>query len=177
MDFLNKIKINRITKDRFLVLIEISKGSKKKYEIDKETGFLMVDRFLTTSFCYPANYGFIPLTHCDDNDPLDVFVLSQEILEPMTLIECRPLGVIRMIDNYELDEKIIAVPLCDLSMNLYQNINDLPSSLIVEIEHFLLHYKDLEQKKVVIEKIEDVRKAYVVIEKSLTRYQKINKNK
>lgn len=175
MHFLNKININRISKHKFLVFIEISKGSKKKYEVDKETGFLMVDRFLTTSFCYPANYGFIPLTHCDDNDPLDVFVLSQEILEPMTLIECRPLGVIRMIDNNELDEKIIAAPICDLSMELYQNINDLPSSLIAEIEHFLLHYKDLEQKKVFIEKIEDVQKAYMTIERSLAQYQKINK--
>ncbi|MDV3198442.1 MAG: inorganic diphosphatase [Vigna little leaf phytoplasma] len=176
MNFLENINAKRITKDKFIVIIEIPQGSKKKYELDKETGLLIIDRFLKSSFCYPLNYGFIPLTFCDDNDPLDVFVLSQEPLEPMTLVECRPLGVIRMIDDGELDEKIIAVPCCDFSMNSYYNINDLPVFLLEQIEHFLLHYKDLEQKKVIVEKIEGIQKAHMVIENALFQYQKLNKN-
>lgn len=147
MNFLNQINPQRITENDFLVLIEISKGSNKKYELDKETGFLKLDRILNTSFVYPANYGFIPLTHCDDNDPLDVFVLSKEVLEPMVIVQCRPIGVINMIDNGELDEKIIAVPIKDSFMQEYQDIKNIPNAVLQEIKHFLHHYKDLEQKK------------------------------
>lgn len=158
----------------FLFLLKFLKVA-KKYEIDKETGFLKLDRILNTSFVYPANYGFIPLTHCEDNDPLDVFVLSQEILEPMVIVQCRPIGVIKMIDNGELDEKIISVPIHDHSMEEYQNIEDVPVSLLEEIKHFLSHYKDLEKKTVVIEDIYDKFKAFTVIKNALNKYIKLKK--
>ncbi|MFB5029830.1 MAG: Inorganic pyrophosphatase [Candidatus Phytoplasma pruni] len=175
MNIMYDIDPKRITEDQFVVLIEISQGSKKKYEIDKETGLLSLDRYLATSFRYPVNYGFIPLTHCEDNDPLDVFVLSQEPLDPMVLVNCRPLGVIRMIDNGELDEKLIAVPVRDPLMDQYQDIKDLPQSLVAEIEHFLLHYKDLDKKTVSIEKIEGKQEAKNAIKRSLVAYQEITK--
>ncbi|AYJ01313.1 inorganic pyrophosphatase [Candidatus Phytoplasma ziziphi] len=175
MNFLQNVSSDRVTENDFLVLIEISKGSKKKYEIDKETGFLKLDRILNTSFVYPANYGFIPLTHCEDNDPLDVFVLSQETLESMVIVQCRPIGVIKMIDNGELDNKIIAVPIHDRSMEVYQNIKDVPVPLLSEIKHFLSHYKDLEKKTVVIEDIEDKFKAFTVITNALDKYRKLKK--
>ncbi|KAB8121738.1 MAG: inorganic pyrophosphatase [Candidatus Phytoplasma cynodontis] len=177
MKFLQNINSCRINEDKFLVFIEISKGSQNKYELDKETGLLILDRFLSTSFKYPANYGFIPFTYCDDKDPLDVFVLSKEILDPMILVECRPIGLIKMIDNNELDEKIIAVPIKDVFMNSYQDINDIPSSFLLELKHFLMHYKDLEDKKVIIEKIENKKKAFLTIKKSLLNYNKIDNKK
>jgi inorganic pyrophosphatase len=175
MNFLQNVSLDRVMENDFLVFIEISKGSKKKYEIDKETGFLKLDRILNTSFVYPANYGFIPLTHCEDNDPLDVFVLSQEILEPMVIVQCRPIGVIKMIDNGELDEKIISVPIHDRSMEKYQNIKDIPVSLLEEIKHFLSHYKDLEKKTVVIEDIYDKFQAFTVIKNALNKYKELKK--
>ncbi|WCA22496.1 inorganic diphosphatase [Candidatus Phytoplasma oryzae] len=174
MKIMKNINSNRISENKFLVFIEISKGSRNKYELDKETGFLILDRFLSTSFRYPANYGFIPLTYCDDNDPLDVFVLSKEVLDPMILVECRPIGVIRMIDNGELDEKIIAVPVNDILMRSYKDIIDIPTAFLLEIEHFLTHYKDLEEKKVFIEKIENQEKAFLIIKKCISKYKRIN---
>ncbi|TVY12386.1 inorganic diphosphatase [Candidatus Phytoplasma pini] len=175
MNVFQNIESDTINENQFLVMIEIPQGSKKKYEIDKKTGLLMLDRFLTTSFRYPANYGFIPLTYCDDKDPLDVFVLSQEILDPMILVKCRPIGVIKMIDNGELDEKIIAVIKNDVSMMSYKTVKDLPTSLISEIKHFLMHYKDLENKKVLIEKIEGSEAAFSAIKKALFKYKELQK--
>ncbi|WAN63602.1 inorganic diphosphatase [Candidatus Phytoplasma rubi] len=175
MNFLQNVSPDRVIENDFLVFIEISKGSKKKYEIDKETGFLKLDRILNTSFVYPSNYGFIPLTHCEDNDSLDVFVLSQEILEPMVIVQCRPIGVIKMIDNGKLDEKIISVPIHDHSMEKYQNIEDVPVSILEEIKHFLSHYKDLEKKTVVIEDIFDKFKAFTVIKNAINKYIKLKK--
>ena len=175
MNILHDINPERITKEEFIVVIEISQGSKKKYEIDKETGLLLLDRFLTTAFHYPINYGFVPLTHCEDNDPLDVLVLSQEILDPMTLVKCRPLGVIKMIDNNELDEKVIAVPVFDKYFDHLQNLKDMPLPMIAEIKHFFENYKTLEKKKVVIEAIQDKQAAFIAIETSLLNYQKVIK--
>ncbi|MFR0367788.1 inorganic diphosphatase [Candidatus Phytoplasma palmae] len=174
MNLLKNLSSKRINKKKFIVCVEIPKGSKKKYELDKETGFLILDRFLTTSFCYPANYGFIPFTYCEDKDPLDVFILSQEVLDPMVLVECRAIAVIQMIDNNELDEKIIAVPIADLSTINYNNVKDIPSYLISEIKHFLLHYKDLENKKVVIKKIDSAEEAELTIERSLIKYKELH---
>ncbi|MDO8059114.1 inorganic diphosphatase ['Crotalaria aegyptiaca' phytoplasma] len=168
----NLISSDRLSGHNFLVFIEIVRGSKKKYELDKETGYLILDRYLNTAFVYPANYGFIPLTLCDDNDPLDVFVLTQEILDPMTLVECRPIGVIRMLDNGQQDDKIIAVPVKDLMFQKYVNLSDIPKFLLSEIEHFLLHYKDLEQKVIKIQQIEDFQEAVSIVEKALLKYRK-----
>ena len=107
------VRASRVTPDRFLALIEISKASKNKYELDKETGHLILDRVLFTSTHYPQNYGFIPRTYARDYDPLDVLVLCSESIIPMSFVECKPIGVLIMKDNGLFDEKIIAVPLND----------------------------------------------------------------
>jgi len=161
----------RVSKDSFIACIEISKGSKKKYELDKETGLIILDRILYTSTHYPANYGFIPKTYSGDNDPLDVLVLCQEVLEPMSLVKCRPIGVVLMIDGGEVDEKIIAVVENDPVMNIYKNINDLPNHMLEEMQHFFKIYKQLEGKKTYIEKVENVEVSKEIIEKSIIRYR------
>ena len=119
MNIWHEIDEKRIEENKFEALIEIPKGSKAKYELDKETGLLRLDRVLYTSTVYPANYGFIPRTLADDGDPLDVLILCNEIIYPMTLVTCMPIGVIKMIDGGEMDEKIIAVPLNDMVRSLY----------------------------------------------------------
>ncbi|MBQ4170037.1 MAG: inorganic diphosphatase [Ruminococcus sp.] len=141
------ISPKRITCDRFYSVIEISKGGKNKYELDKETGMLKLDRVLFTSTHYPANYGFIPRTYADDGDPLDVLVLCSETILPMTLVECKPIGVLNMIDNNSKDEKIIAVPINDPNYNTYNDITDLPKHRFDEIRHFFQVYKTLEDDK------------------------------
>ena len=147
------IDSKRISPEVFTAVIEISKGSKNKYELDKETGMLRLDRVLYTSTHYPANYGFIPKTYSEDDDPLDVLVLCQEQILPMTLVECRPIGVLYMIDEDEKDEKIIAVPINDPSMLDYHDISDLPTHMFEEISHFFEVYKFLENKHTAIKKI------------------------
>lgn len=124
-------------------MIEITKGSKKKYELDKETGYLILDRILYTSTHYPANYGFIPRTLGDDGDPLDVLVLCSEAIEPMTLVRVYPIGMISMIDSGRNDEKIIAIPYKDPNYNLYTDIDQLPVHIFEEMKHFFTVYKSL----------------------------------
>ena len=131
-----------ITPDRFMAVIEIKRGGKNKYEMDKATGLLRLDRVLYTSTHYPANYGFIPRTYADDGDPLDVLVLCSEAIEPMTLVECRPIGMFEMNDGDARDEKIIAVPLGDPNYNYMFDISQLPEHLLDEIRHFFTVYKD-----------------------------------
>jgi len=162
---------NRVNKDSFIACIEISKGSKKKYELDKETGLIILDRILYTSTHYPANYGFIPKTYSGDNDPLDVLVLCQEVLEPMSLVKCRPIGVVLMIDGGEVDEKIIAVVEHDPVMNVYEDIKDLPKHMLEEMQHFFRVYKQLEGKSTYIEKVENVAVAKQIIEESIENYK------
>ena len=153
MNIWHGIKKERIKKDDFVSIIEIQKGGKNKYELDKETGLLRLDRVLYTATHYPANYGFIPRTYADDNDPLDVLVLCQENIDPMTLVECYPIGVITMIDSEQNDEKIIAVAKKDPFLNVYKDINDLPSHISSEIMHFFEVYKQLEEKQTVVEEV------------------------
>ena len=136
----------RVTPDEFMAVIEIPRGSKKKYELDKETGLIALERVLRTATHYPCSYGLIPLTLSEDNDPLDVMVICSETLDPNTLVKCRPLGVIEMIDKGEKDEKIIAVAVDDPYVNHYQEINDVPKVMIDEIEHFLKVYKNTTDK-------------------------------
>ena len=143
----------RITPCDFIAYIEIEKGSKNKYELDKETGLIMLDRVLFTSTHYPMNYGFIPLTYSEDNDPLDVFVLCSQPIEKMSLVRCYPIGVVTMKDRNEMDEKIIAIPFGDPQYNCYKDISALPNHIIDELKHFLLVYKQLENKKVEVESI------------------------
>lgn len=138
---------NKIHKDDFVAVIEIPKGSKKKYELDKENGMLRLDRILYTSTHYPANYGFIPKTYADDKDPLDVLVICQEVLDPLVLVRCYPIGVIRMEDSDEIDDKIIAVPFEDPNYNSYNDVKELPPHIVAEFQHFFTVYKELEHGK------------------------------
>ena len=164
------ISPKRITPDDFVCVVEISKGSKKKYELDKETGYIMLDRILYTSTHYPANYGFIPRTYGDDNDPLDVLLLCSEALEPMSLVRAYPIGVISMIDNGRNDEKIIAIPFSDPTYNHYTNINQLPSHIFEEMQHFFKVYKNLENKETAVNEVSDRNVAVEVISAAIDRY-------
>lgn len=172
MNIWHDLDASRVSEDSFIVCVEISKGSKKKYELDKETGLIILDRILYTSTHYPANYGFIPKTYADDNDPLDVLVLCQETLEPMSLVKCRPLGVVKMIDSGDIDEKIIAVVENDPFMSNYETINDLPKHILEEMMHFFRVYKQLEGKDTYIEKVEGLDSAKKIIRNSITDYKK-----
>ncbi|MDR0975628.1 MAG: inorganic diphosphatase [Christensenellaceae bacterium] len=134
---------SRITAEEFVAVIEIPKGSKKKYEIDKETGLIILDRVLKTAMHYPCSYGFIPKTLSEDGDPLDVLVVCSETLDPMTLVKCKPIGLVEMIDKGERDEKIIAVASKDPYVNGIDSFEKLPKILVDEIVHFLTYYKSM----------------------------------
>ena len=153
MNIWHDIAQKNITETDFVALIEIPKGSKAKYELDKETGLLRLDRILYTSTVYPANYGFIPRTLADDGDPLDVLVLCNDSIIPMTLVTCKPIGVIKMIDGGDLDEKIIAVPVTDPNYKDYYDIHELPSHIFEEMMHFFEVYKVLEHKTTTVKEI------------------------
>ena len=170
MNIWHDINPDRISPEEFIAVIEISKGSKKKYELDKETGFIVLDRILYTSTHYPANYGFIPRTYGDDKDPLDVLVLCSEPLEPLTLVKCYPIGVMKMIDNGMGDEKIIAIPYDDPTYNNYTDISDLPSHIFEEIKHFFKVYKDLEGKETQVDEFGDYHEAINTIEHCIGNY-------
>ena len=164
------ISPKRINAEDFICVIEITKGSKKKYELDKESGYLILDRILHTSTHYPANYGFIPRTYGDDNDPLDVLLLCSEQIEPMTLVRAYPIGVISMIDNGRNDEKIIAIPFSDPNYNMYKDISELPSHVFEEMRHFFTVYKNLENKTTAVNEVSDRNVAVEVIDKSINDY-------
>lgn len=164
------ISPKRITPEEFICVIEIPKGSKKKYELDKETGYLMLDRILYTSTHYPANYGFIPRTYGDDKDPLDVLLLCAQTLEPMTLVKAKPIGVISMVDNGQGDEKIIAVPSNDPTYNHYTDISELPSHIFDEMSHFFTVYKNLENKQTAVNEVMGREKAIEIIRKAIVDY-------
>lgn len=152
-------------------IIEIPKGSKAKYEIDKESGLMKLDRVLFSSVMYPANYGFIPQTYCDDHDPLDILVICSADVYPMTMIEANVIGVMHMIDNGEQDDKIIAVATHDMSVNYIKDLSELPPHTMKEIVRFFQDYKALEKKNVTIEQLLDKSYAYKVIEESIELYQ------
>ena len=164
------ISPKRISAEDFICVIEISKGSKKKYELDKETGFIMLDRILYTSTHYPANYGFIPRTYGDDKDPLDVLLLCSEPLEPLSLVRAYPIGVISMIDNGRNDEKIIAIPFNDPTYNQYTNIDQLPNHIFEEMRHFFSVYKNLENKTTAVNEVSDRNEAIAVIKHAIDSY-------
>lgn len=164
---------DRIDPRDFLCVIEIPKGSRKKYELDKETGYIILDRVLYTSTHYPANYGFIPRTYGDDNDPLDVLLICAEDLEPLTLVRAYPIGVISMIDNGRRDEKIIAIPFNDPNYNMYESINELPKHIFDEMRHFFTVYKNLEHKDTVVDEIKDADVAIKIIKEAIDNYNKV----
>ncbi len=170
MNIWHDINPKLITSKRFFAVIEISKGSKIKYELDKKTGMLKLDRILYTSTHYPANYGFIPRTYADDSDPLDVLLLCSEIINPMTLVECYPIGVIRMMDNGHNDDKIIAIPFEDPTYNSYKDISELPEHIFNEMMHFFTVYKELEHKTTAVNEMENVDSAIQIIDNDINHY-------
>ncbi len=172
MNIWHDINEQRIKKDNFVAVVEITKGGKNKYELDKETGMLRLDRVLYTATHYPANYGFIPRTYADDNDPLDVLVLCQENIDSMTLVECYPIGVLIMIDAEQKDEKIIAVAKKDPYLNIYKDITELPSHISSEIKHFFEVYKQLEHKETEVEEVLGRKEAEEIIQKCIDNYKK-----
>ena len=153
-----------------MAVIEIEKGSKCKYEMDKDTGLLKLDRILYTSTHYPANYGFIPRTYADDLDPLDVLLLCSEKIRPMTMVRCYPIGVMTMMDSGRSDEKIIAVPFDDPTYNSYTDISQIPQHKFEEIRHFFKVYKELEGKETVVNEIRGAEEARKVIQKAIDDY-------
>ena len=171
MNIWHDINPKEISSEDFISVIEIPKGSKVKYELDKETGLLKMDRILYTSTHYPANYGFIPRTYAKDNDPLDVLVLCSEKIEPMALVECYPIGVISMLDSGAPDDKIIAIPFNDPTYNTYKDISQLPQHIFDEMTHFFSVYKTLENKETVIDEAKGVLDAITIIEESIAAYK------
>ena len=167
------ISPERITRKDFEAVIEISKGSKMKYELDKETGLLKLDRVLHTSTHYPSNYGFIPRTYADDNDPLDVLVLCSEKIEPLALVRCYPIGVISMVDGGHADDKIIAIPFGDPTYNEYKDISQLPKHIFDEMTHFFKVYKMLENKDTAINEAQGALAAVDIIEDAIENYKKL----
>ena len=170
MNIWHDIDPKRIQTEDFMCYIEIQKGSKSKYELDKETGVLRLDRVLYTSTVYPASYGFIPRTLADDGDPLDVLVLCSEPILPATLVQCYPIGVINMIDDGKMDEKIIAIPFREPMYNLYNDISQLPHHIFDEMMHFFEVYKVLEHKKTSVKEIKRRESALNIVEKCIERY-------
>lgn len=157
--------------DEFLTLIEISKGSKVKYELDKDTGLLKVDRILYASIHYPTNYGFIPQTLGDDNDPLDVLVLMQEPVYPMTLVRARPIGMMHMVDEGENDEKIICVNLDDPEFRSYKRYTELPEHRLDELRSFFEDYTKLENKEVDVQDFADPDEAIETVRRAIDLYK------
>lgn len=171
MNIWHDIDSKRITPEKFTAVIEIPKGNKNKYELDKETGLLRLDRVLYTSTHYPANYGFIPKTYAEDNDPLDVLVLCSESILPLTLVECYPIGVLNMVDSDEKDEKIVAIPVNEPSLSMYKDISELPPHIFEEMKHFFEVYKILENKSTVIQEMQGSKAAKECIEKCMKLYE------
>lgn len=151
-------------------IIEIPKKSRAKYELDKETGLLKMDRVLYSSMHYPCNYGFIPSTYCDDKDPLDILVISHERIHPLCLVEAKVIGALEMIDGGEKDDKIIAVAANDISVNHIEDICDLHPHFKVELRDFFERYKDLEGKKVEIKELFNKEQARKIVQESIELY-------
>lgn len=170
MNIWHDISPKAITKDKFAAVVEIPKNSKVKYELDKNTGLLKMDRILYTSTHYPANYGFIPRTFAEDGDPLDVLILCSETLVPLSIVECYPIGMIMMEDSGAADEKIICIPSNDPTYNVYNEISELPAHIFDEMKHFFSVYKALEHKDTVINDIRGVAEAKDTIESCIERY-------
>lgn len=157
-------------------IIEIPRGSRAKYEVDKESGLLKLDRVIYASMYYPLNYGFIPQTMGEDHDPLDIVVLTQVSVVPLCLIPSKVIGVMQMVDRGEADDKIIAVAEQDPSVSHINDVKDLPDYLMAELRHFFENYKTLENKKVVVDEFLSKEKAFIIIEESI-RYYRENRKK
>jgi inorganic pyrophosphatase len=159
--------------ESFLAFIEIPKGSKVKYELDKPTGLLRVDRILFSAVHYPANYGFIPQTYCDDGDPLDVLVLCQEPVAPMSIMRARAIGMMQMRDERGLDDKIIAVHIDDPAFAEYTHVREVPSHMLLELKRFFEDYKTLENKKVEVDELQGPFEAAKCIRAAMVGYKEL----
>lgn len=153
-------------------VIEITKGSKAKYELDKDTGLLRLDRVLMTHLTYPFHYGFIPQTYCDDNDPLDAVIICSQPLIPLTIVEATPIGALHMIDGGQQDDKIIAVATHDHVVNGIKSLSELPVDMVDTIKEFFENYKKLEEKQVVVERFLNKEEAYLLIENAIEFYKR-----
>lgn len=171
MNIWHEMDSEKVSTKKFTAVIEISKGSQMKYELDKATGLLRLDRILHTSTHYPANYGFIPRTLAEDHDPLDVLVLCSHSILPLTLVDCFPIGMINMTDSGEADQKIIAVPCDDPTYKNYKKIEELPGQIFSEMSHFFEVYKALEGKETLVEGVTSVEKAKETIQKCIDVYK------
>ena len=158
--------------DYFNVVIEIPRGSKVKYELDKPTGLLRVDRILYSSVIYPANYGFIPRSYCGDGDPLDVLVLGNEPVQPLSIMQAKAIGVLSMRDEGDPDDKVIAVHIHDPAFANINDISDLPPHIFREIQRFFEEYKVLEEKEVVVDEVQGSVRALEVVVESLNFYRR-----
>jgi inorganic pyrophosphatase len=164
-----------IITNAFPTVIEIPKGSKNKYELDKESGLLRLDRALHSAVYYPADYGFIPRTYCDDGDPLDVLVLAQEPVYPLTLVEARAIGVMRMRDEKGVDDKIVAVSVHDPAYTDYSDKDQLPAHVLRQLRRFFEDYKALEHKQVVVEDLQGPAEAVAIIREALELYRELRR--
>ncbi|HPK65707.1 MAG TPA: inorganic diphosphatase [Thermoanaerobaculia bacterium] len=166
---------NQLIATAFPVVIEVPMGSSNKYELDKDSGLLRLDRVLYSAVYYPANYGFIPRTYCDDGDPLDALVLGQEPVHPMTVVEARAIGVMRMRDEKGLDDKILAVSVRDPAVNEYRIHTQLPAHQLRQIRRFFEDYKTLEQKQVVVEEFMGPEQALAILEEALDLFRRLRR--
>ena len=167
----HKVKIGDNAPSIVNGIIEIPKNTRAKYELDKESGLLMLDRVLFSSMYYPANYGFIPKTYCDDNDPLDILVLSQITIVPMCMVSAKVIGVMRMMDDGEMDDKIIAVAENDMSVNHINDISELPEHFFKELKNFFEDYKKLENKSVEVDNFQGANIAKDIVKQSMVDYE------
>lgn len=166
------VQVGKEAPDVVNTIIEIPKDSKLKYELDKNTGLLKLDRFLYSSVHYSGDYGFIPQTLCDDDDPLDVFIISHRPTYPMTLCEVKVLGVMKMVDDGEEDDKIIGVHNADPRYNKWEDIKEVPQHFIEELKEFMRTYKRLEDKKVDVYEIYGKEEAKKIVNESIEIYNK-----
>jgi len=172
----HEVSIGEDSPNSVNAIIEIPKGSKAKYEIDKKSGLIKLDRVLFSSVMYPANYGFIPQTYCDDKDPLDILVICSVDVYPMSIIEAKVIGVMHMIDGGEQDDKIIAVAKNDMSVNYINDLSELPPHTMKEIVRFFKDYKTLEGKNVTIEQLYGRSYAYKIIDDAKALYERESVN-
>ncbi len=154
-------------------IIEIPKNTRAKYELDKDSGLLKLDRVLYGSMYYPANYGFIPKTYCDDKDPLDILILSQITIVPMCIVSAKVIGAMRMLDGGEHDDKIIAVAENDMSVNHFNDISELPEHFINELRNFFQDYKKLENKTVEVKEFQNSKVAQEIVQQSISDYKEL----
>jgi inorganic pyrophosphatase len=168
----HEVEVGENPPERVNGIIEIPKGSRAKYEIDKDSGLIKLDRVIYASMYYPLNYGFIPQTLGEDHDPLDIVVLTQVAVVPRCLIPSKVIGVMQMIDRGEADDKIIAVAEKDPSVSHINDVKDLPDYLRAELKHFFENYKTLEDKKVIVDEFLSKDAAYKIIETSVDLYKK-----